>query len=80
MLAPTIALIVATVGAWLVYRVTRRVPKRELQSFRYGQLGSASLISLSHGTNDAQKTMGVILALIPLRRGQQQGHHAAAVR
>ena len=66
LLAPTIALIVATVGAWLVYRVTRRVPeKRKLQSFRYGQLGSASLISLAHGTNDAQKTMGVIfLALI----------------
>jgi len=66
LLAPTIALMVATVGAWLVYRVTRRVPeKRKLQSFRYGQIGSASLISLAHGTNDAQKTMGVIfLALI----------------
>ena len=66
LLAPTIALIVATVGAWLVYRLTRRVPEtRKLQSFRYGQLGSASLISLAHGTNDAQKTMGVIfLALI----------------
>ena len=39
--------------------------KRKLQSFRYGQIGSASLISLAHGTNDAQKTMGVIfLALI----------------
>ncbi len=33
--------------------------------FRYGQIGSASLVSLAHGTNDAQKTMGVIfLALI----------------
>lgn len=30
-----------------------------------GQIGSASLVSLAHGTNDAQKTMGVItLALI----------------
>jgi PiT family inorganic phosphate transporter len=66
LLAPTIAFTVATTGAWLVYRVTRRVPKeRNLQSFRYGQIGSASLISLAHGTNDAQKTMGVIfLALI----------------
>ena len=66
LLAPTIALMVATVGAWLAYRVTRGVPEqRKLQSFRYGQLGSASLISLAHGTNDAQKTMGVIfLALI----------------
>jgi inorganic phosphate transporter, PiT family len=66
LLAPTIALLVATAGAWLVYRLTRRVPEqRKLQSFRYGQIGSASLISLAHGTNDAQKTMGVIfLALI----------------
>ena len=45
-------------GAWLVYRFTRRVPeKRKLQSFRYGQIGSASLISLAHGTNDAQKIL-----------------------
>ena len=35
------------------------------EGFRYGQIGSASLVSLAHGTNDAQKTMGVIfLALI----------------
>jgi hypothetical protein len=32
---------------------------------RYGQIGTASLVSLAHGTNDAQKTMGVItLALV----------------
>ncbi len=33
--------------------------------FRIGQIGSACMVSLAHGTNDAQKTMGVItLALI----------------
>jgi PiT family inorganic phosphate transporter len=33
--------------------------------FRRGQIGSASLVSLAHGTNDAQKTMGIIfLALM----------------
>jgi phosphate/sulfate permease len=33
--------------------------------FRIGQVGSACMVSLAHGTNDAQKTMGVItLALI----------------
>ncbi len=66
LLAPTIALIVATTGTALVYRITRGVPvERRIKSFRYGQIGSASLISLAHGTNDAQKTMGVIfLALI----------------
>jgi PiT family inorganic phosphate transporter len=42
------------------------VPKERTNTgFRYGQIGSASLVSLAHGTNDAQNTMGVIfLALI----------------
>ena len=36
-----------------------------VKGYRLGQIGSASLVSLAHGTNDAQKTMGVItLALI----------------
>jgi PiT family inorganic phosphate transporter len=30
------------------------------KGFRLGQIASASLVSLAHGTNDAQKTMGVI--------------------
>jgi PiT family inorganic phosphate transporter len=64
--APLIALLVASVGTWLVYRTVRGVPEeRTDKGFRYGQIGSASLVSLAHGTNDAQKTMGVIfLALI----------------
>ena len=66
MLAPFIAGLVATIGTWLVYRAVKGVPeKRTDRGFRYGQIGSASLVSLAHGTNDAQKTMGVIfLALI----------------
>jgi PiT family inorganic phosphate transporter len=65
-LAPVIALLVAAVGTWLVYRAVRGVPRQRTNTgFRYGQIGSASLVSLAHGTNDAQKTMGVIfLALI----------------
>jgi PiT family inorganic phosphate transporter len=64
--APLIAGIVAGCGTWLVYRITRRVVKeRREQGFRWGQVATASLVALSHGTNDAQKTMGVIaLALI----------------
>ena len=58
--------IVGAVGTWLVYRINRGVPEeRSEAAFRRGQIGSASLVSLAHGTNDAQKTMGVIfLALI----------------
>ena len=65
-LSPFLAGIVAAVGTWLVYRVVRGVPRERTNTgFRYGQIGSASLVSLAHGTNDAQKTMGIIfLALI----------------
>ena len=64
--APVVAGLVAAVGTWLVFKITVRVAtdSRE-KGFRWGQIGSASLVSLAHGTNDAQKTMGVItLALI----------------
>jgi len=64
--APIIAGIVAACGTWLVYRITRSVlAKRRETGFRWGQIATASLVALAHGTNDAQKTMGVIaLALI----------------
>ncbi|WP_197378270.1 inorganic phosphate transporter [Mycolicibacterium mengxianglii] len=64
--APVIAGLVAGCGTWLVYRITRNVAtKRREEGFRWGQIATASLVALSHGTNDAQKTMGVIaLALI----------------
>lgn len=64
--AALLATLVGAVGTWLVYRTTRGVAeKRTERGFRRGQIGSASLVSLAHGTNDAQKTMGVIfLALM----------------
>jgi PiT family inorganic phosphate transporter len=65
-LSPIIAGLVAMLATYLAYRIARpdERPKSH-RYFRYGQLASASLVSLAHGTNDAQKTMGVItLALI----------------
>jgi PiT family inorganic phosphate transporter len=61
-----LAALVAGVGTWMIYRITDAVCERfKEKGFRWGQIGSASLVSLAHGTNDAQKTMGVItLALI----------------
>jgi PiT family inorganic phosphate transporter len=66
LLAPVVAALVATAGTKLVYRITSTVPEGTKEhGFRVGQIGSASLVSLAHGTNDAQKTMGVIfLALV----------------
>jgi inorganic phosphate transporter, PiT family len=65
-MSPVIAAVVAAIGTWIVYKVTEGVARRYQESgFRWGQIGTASLVSLAHGTNDAQKTMGVItLALI----------------
>ncbi len=65
-LSPLVALIIAATGTWLVYRLTSKAPEKAREKhFRWGQIGSASLVSLAHGTGDAQKTMGVIfLALV----------------
>jgi PiT family inorganic phosphate transporter len=66
LVSPVIAGLVAVVGTWLIFKVTAGVAARYAdRGFKWGQIGSASLVSLAHGTNDAQKTMGVItLALI----------------
>jgi PiT family inorganic phosphate transporter len=62
LIAPAVAIAVASVGTWLVVRITRDVEdKTNDRLFRWGQIGSASLVSLAHGTNDAQKSMGIIL-------------------
>jgi PiT family inorganic phosphate transporter len=65
-LAPAVAIGIATAGTYAVYRLTHGISDRHRDTgFRVGQIGTASLVSLAHGTNDAQKTMGVItLALI----------------
>jgi PiT family inorganic phosphate transporter len=57
---------VAFLATSAAYLLIRRLGQEEARrGYRYGQIGSASLVSLAHGTNDAQKTMGVIsLALI----------------
>jgi len=64
--SPVIAGLVAAVGTWIIFKVVAGIAVRyTAQGFKWGQIGSASLVSLAHGTNDAQKTMGVItLALI----------------
>ena len=61
-LAPVTAGLVSFLATKIAYGVTR---KRERDRFKIGQIFTSSLVSLAHGTNDAQKTMGVItLALI----------------
>ena len=56
---------------WFVYRI--RHPRPVHRSFRILQLFSAAAFSLGHGANDAQKTMGIILALL-IAEGKVSGN------
>lgn len=57
LLAPLLAGAVSFLGTRIAYSITK---KRERDGFKVGQVFTSSLVSLAHGTNDAQKTMGVI--------------------
>ncbi|HEY7153229.1 MAG TPA: inorganic phosphate transporter [Gemmataceae bacterium] len=64
-LAPLIGMVTGLLIAVLVAWIFRRAaPRRVDKIFRRGQLLSASLYSLGHGGNDAQKTMGIIFVLL----------------
>jgi PiT family inorganic phosphate transporter len=63
--APIVAGIVALLGTFLAYKITQRSQQKTVtEGFRVGQIASASLVSLAHGTGDAQKTMGVITLVL----------------
>ncbi|WP_066942476.1 inorganic phosphate transporter [Streptomyces lushanensis] len=64
--APVVAGLAALLATRLTYRIGRRTDDgATAKGYRAGQIASAGLVSLAHGTNDAQKTMGVItLALV----------------
>jgi inorganic phosphate transporter, PiT family len=75
--SPLIAFAVAGLSILIVYRIVGRLrPGAVGRGFRLGQIASSGLLALSHGTNDAQKTMGVItLALIANGNIKAQGFH-----
>ncbi|WOX08734.1 inorganic phosphate transporter [Streptomyces sp. N50] len=64
--APIVAGVAAMLATRFSYALSRNSEgKAADKGFRVGQIASAGLVSLAHGTNDAQKTMGIItLALI----------------
>src|SRR5205823_3270440 len=57
---------IGAIAIVICYRVVGRLkPGQAGRGYRLGQIASGGLLALAHGTNDAQKTMGVItLALI----------------
>ncbi len=66
LIAPVLAFLVAGAAILVIYRIFARMrPSPVSRGFRVAQLFSGGALALSHGTNDAQKTMGVItLALV----------------
>ena len=64
-LAPLIGMVVAYFLVIAVYWIFRRsTPKKMDVDFRRLQLVSAAIHSFAHGTNDAQKTMGIITGVL----------------
>ena len=61
-LAPLTAGLIAYTATKLAYGITRRYDGKPdgRDGFRHAQIFSSSLVALAHGTNDAQKTMGII--------------------
>jgi PiT family inorganic phosphate transporter len=62
LVAPILAFVVAGLAITFAYRIVGRLrPGPVNNGYRLGQLASGAILALAHGTNDAQKTMGVIL-------------------
>lgn len=61
LISPVIAGGAAFCATRIIYRVVRRLGESRIErGFRHGQTVTALFVALSHGTNDAQKTMGII--------------------
>lgn len=64
-IAPIVGLVLGRLMMLLIRLIFRDFAPRKVDHiFRRGQLVSASIFSFSHGMNDAQKTMGIIMALL----------------
>ena len=68
-----LALLLTVALSWIL---RRSMPRKVDRTFRVLQLGSAAAYSLGHGTNDAQKTMGIIVGLLVATQSQFVGFPA----
>ncbi|GAA5211156.1 inorganic phosphate transporter [Microbacterium kyungheense] len=73
-IAPFTAGLIAFAATRLAYLLTRRYDGKPdgRDGFRWGQIFTSSLVALAHGTNDAQKTMGVITLTLIVAGWQSQ--------
>jgi PiT family inorganic phosphate transporter len=71
-LSPLLGALMGFLLMLLVYNTFQRAtPRRVDKVFRPGQLLSSALLSLAHGSNDAQKTMGIVVGLLASQRAQE---------
>ncbi len=69
--SPLLGFVLAlTLTVALSWALRRSLPRRVDRAFRSAQLVSAAMFSLGHGTNDAQKTMGIIVGLLVAEQQQ----------
>lgn len=81
--APLVAGLVAFIATKVAYMITARSQADRKEKgistgrnrFKIGQIFSSSLVALSHGTNDAQKTMGVITLVLVAAQLQDSGDY-----
>ncbi len=75
LVAPVLAFATAGLAILLIYRIVgRQRPGPVGAGFRAGQVVSGGLLALAHGTNDAQKTMGVITLALVANGSISQAH------
>lgn len=61
LISPIVAGLAAFIAVKLIYLIVKKLDESYVdRGFRHGQTITACLVALSHGTNDAQKTMGII--------------------
>lgn len=61
LISPVVAGLAAWFACKLIFRIVSHMDEKQMsEGFRHGQTVTACLVALSHGTNDAQKTMGII--------------------
>jgi inorganic phosphate transporter, PiT family len=73
-ISPLLGMAIGFVLMVLVFNLFQKVtPRRVDQIFRPGQLLSSALMSIAHGSNDAQKTIGVIVVLLVSTKSQFAG-------
>jgi PiT family inorganic phosphate transporter len=75
--APFLGMTLGFVFMVLVFNLFRRFTPSAVDGiFRKGQLFSAAAYSISHGANDAQKTMGIIVALLVAAGKPEWAYHS----